>query len=145
MRQARLGVPHRPSEAGRGEVAEQVSPQARKAQEQALEPDRPSSEAGCAAEFGVDCPSAGGQRTSELGIGQMAVFSASAAGSVSRLRFKVRSGKLVKPCLLGSLAVIHHVRPNHSLERTHPGMPHMAFISFWAMRVLPARAAQLKR
>ena len=37
------------------------------------------------------------------------------------------------------------VTPNPSLERTRNGMPRMALISFWAMRVLPLRAAQLKR
>jgi hypothetical protein len=35
--------------------------------------------------------------------------------------------------------------PNPSFERTPTGMPLQAFISFWALRVLPARAAQLKR
>jgi len=33
------------------------------------------------------------------------------------------------------------VRANHSLKRTRTGMPLQAFISFWALRVLPARAA----
>ena len=32
-----------------------------------------------------------------------------------------------------------------SIERTRNGMPRMAFISFWAMRVLPLRAAHVKR
>jgi hypothetical protein len=31
------------------------------------------------------------------------------------------------------------------IERTRNGMPRMAFISFWAMRVLPLRAAHVKR
>lgn len=35
--------------------------------------------------------------------------------------------------------------PNPSLERTRSGMPHLASMSFWAKRVLPLRAAQLKR
>ena len=35
--------------------------------------------------------------------------------------------------------------PNPSFERTRSGRPRTAFISFWAMRVLPARAAQVKR
>jgi hypothetical protein len=34
---------------------------------------------------------------------------------------------------------------NPSLERTRYGMPRRALISFWALRVLPQRAAQLKR
>jgi hypothetical protein len=37
------------------------------------------------------------------------------------------------------------LQPNPSFERTHTGMPLQALISFWALRVLPARAAQLKR
>jgi len=37
------------------------------------------------------------------------------------------------------------VRPNPSIERTRNGMPRMASISFWAMRVLPLRAAHVKR
>ena len=37
------------------------------------------------------------------------------------------------------------VRPNPSIERTRNGMPRMALISFWAMRVLPLRAAHVKR
>ncbi|MBE0548326.1 MAG: hypothetical protein IH627_11905 [Rubrivivax sp.] len=32
-------------------------------------------------------------------------------------------------------------RANPSLKRTRNGMPRMALISFWAMRVLPLRAA----
>ena len=36
-------------------------------------------------------------------------------------------------------------QPNQSLKRTRTGRPLQAFISFWALRVLPARAAQLKR
>ncbi len=35
--------------------------------------------------------------------------------------------------------------PNPSIERTRNGMPRLAFISFWAMRVLPLRAAHVKR
>ena len=35
--------------------------------------------------------------------------------------------------------------PNPSFERTHNGRPLQALISFWALRVLPSRAAQLKR
>jgi len=35
--------------------------------------------------------------------------------------------------------------PNPSIERTRNGMPRMALISFWAMRVLPLRAAHVKR
>ena len=41
--------------------------------------------------------------------------------------------------------VRRQVTPNPSIERTRNGMPRMALISFWAMRVLPLRAAQLKR
>ena len=37
------------------------------------------------------------------------------------------------------------LQPNPSLERTHTGMPLQAVISFSALRVLPVRAAQLKR
>ena len=37
------------------------------------------------------------------------------------------------------------LRPNHSIERTSTGRPHMAFISFWAMCVLPVPAAHVKR
>ena len=36
-------------------------------------------------------------------------------------------------------------RPNPSVERTRTGRPLQALISFWALRVLPARAAHLKR
>jgi hypothetical protein len=36
------------------------------------------------------------------------------------------------------------VTPNPSIERTRNGMPRMALISFWAMRVLPLRAAHVK-
>lgn len=36
-------------------------------------------------------------------------------------------------------------RANPSIERTRNGMPRMAFISLWAMRVLPLRAAHVKR
>ena len=36
-------------------------------------------------------------------------------------------------------------RPNPSVERTRAGRPLQALISFWALRVLPARAAHLKR
>ena len=32
-------------------------------------------------------------------------------------------------------------QPNQSLKRTRAGMPLQALISFWALRVLPARAA----
>jgi hypothetical protein len=35
--------------------------------------------------------------------------------------------------------------PNPSFERTFTGVPRLAFISFWAKRVTPAPAAQLKR
>ena len=35
--------------------------------------------------------------------------------------------------------------PNTSFERTRHGSPLQAFISFWALRVLPQRASQLKR
>ena len=35
--------------------------------------------------------------------------------------------------------------PNPSIERTRTGRPRMAFISFWAMHVLPARAAHVTR
>ena len=38
-----------------------------------------------------------------------------------------------------------HQTPNPSLERTRNGMPRKALISFWALRVLPLRSAQLKR
>jgi hypothetical protein len=34
---------------------------------------------------------------------------------------------------------------NRSLEPTRTSMPLQALISFWALRVLPARSAQLKR
>ena len=37
------------------------------------------------------------------------------------------------------------VTPNPSFEPTRSGRPLQAFISFWALRVLPPRAAQLKR
>ena len=40
---------------------------------------------------------------------------------------------------------MNRLLPNPSFERTHTGMPLQAFISFWALRVLPVRAAQLKR
>ena len=36
-------------------------------------------------------------------------------------------------------------RPNPSIERTRTGMALQALISFWALRALPPRAAQLKR
>ena len=36
-------------------------------------------------------------------------------------------------------------RPNPSVERTRSGRPLQALISFWALRVPPARAAHLKR
>jgi hypothetical protein len=39
----------------------------------------------------------------------------------------------------------NEVTPNPSIERTRNGMPRMALISFWAMRVLPLRAAHVKR
>jgi len=35
--------------------------------------------------------------------------------------------------------------PNPSLEPTRTSMPLQALISFWALRVLPARSAQLQR
>ena len=35
--------------------------------------------------------------------------------------------------------------PNASLERTRPGMPLQALISYWTVRAMPGRAAQLKR
>jgi hypothetical protein len=35
--------------------------------------------------------------------------------------------------------------PSYSIEGTRNGMPRMAFISFWAMRVLPLRAPHVKR
>ena len=35
--------------------------------------------------------------------------------------------------------------PNPSIELTRNGMPRMARISFWAMRVMPLRAAHVKR
>lgn len=35
--------------------------------------------------------------------------------------------------------------PNPSIEGTRNGMPRMALISFWAMRVLPLRAPHVKR
>jgi hypothetical protein len=43
------------------------------------------------------------------------------------------------------MAAFGQQAPNPSFERTRTGMPLQAFISFWALRVLPARAAQLKR
>ena len=36
-------------------------------------------------------------------------------------------------------------QPNHSIERTHTGIALQAFISFWALRALPVRAAHVKR
>ena len=41
----------------------------------------------------------------------------------------------------GICAVQRLALANPSLKRTHTGMPRKAFISFWALRVLPARAA----
>ena len=35
--------------------------------------------------------------------------------------------------------------PNPSIERTRSGMALQAFISFWALHALPARAAHVKR
>jgi hypothetical protein len=35
--------------------------------------------------------------------------------------------------------------PNPSIERTRNGMPRLGFISFWPKRVLPLRAAHVKR
>ena len=35
--------------------------------------------------------------------------------------------------------------PNPSIERTRSGGAGLAFISFWALRALPARAAHIKR
>ena len=35
--------------------------------------------------------------------------------------------------------------PNPSIERTRSGSAGLAFISFWALRALPARAAYVKR
>ena len=35
--------------------------------------------------------------------------------------------------------------PNPSIERTRNGRPSLAFISFWAKRVLPVPAAHVKR
>ena len=42
-------------------------------------------------------------------------------------------------------ASIRWMMANPSIERTRNGMPRMALISFWAMRVLPLRAAHVKR
>ena len=44
-----------------------------------------------------------------------------------------------------SKVAAHRARPNPSIERTRNGRPHLAFISFWAKRVLPLRAAHVKR
>jgi hypothetical protein len=59
---------------------------------------------------------------------------------------------------LGSLRIVGPIRklkmpsnfrvtqsPNPSIEGTRNGMPRMAIISFWAMRVLPLRAPHVKR
>jgi len=43
----------------------------------------------------------------------------------------------------GRLAIQH--QPNPSIEGTRNGMPRMAVISFWAMRVLPLRTPHVKR
>ncbi len=43
------------------------------------------------------------------------------------------------------LPVRVRLRPNPSFERTRHGSPLQAFILFWALRVLPRRASQLKR
>ena len=49
-------------------------------------------------------------------------------------------------CQAQKQSVIHqNPAPNPSIERTRTGRPRMAFISFWAMRALPARAAHVKR
>lgn len=46
----------------------------------------------------------------------------------------------------GPLSRLHRpMAPNHSLERTLHGSPHLSRISFWATRVLSFRAAQLER
>ena len=42
-------------------------------------------------------------------------------------------------------AVAHRAWPNPSIERTRNGMAHLAFISFWAKRAMPLRAAHVKR
>ena len=39
----------------------------------------------------------------------------------------------------------HTETPNPSIERTRTGRALQAFISFWALRALPARAAHVKR
>ena len=44
-----------------------------------------------------------------------------------------------------AIALHRSAAPNPSIERTRNGMPRMALISFWAMRVLPLRAAHVKR
>ena len=44
-----------------------------------------------------------------------------------------------------SKVAAHRARPNPSIERTRIGRAHLAFISFWAKRVLPLRAAHVKR
>ncbi len=42
-------------------------------------------------------------------------------------------------------AVAQRAWPNPSIERTRNGMAHLAFISFWAKRAMPLRAAHVKR
>ena len=59
-----------------------------------------------------------------------------------RIRDRVpRSREFIKE----PMGIGERMRPNPSFERTHTGKRQLAFISFWANRRLPVRAAQLKR
>ena len=103
------------------------------------------------------CPSFGGQRTLGAARTRYALAHANRFSS-SEQRLKsihapsqgASTARLQEESPVQSLVALQSLwcrppRPNPSVERTRAGRPLQALISFWALRVLPARAAHLKR
>ena len=61
------------------------------------------------------------------------------------LRWKQRTLVFSARVVAYRFASAPRAMPNPSIERTRTGMALQAFISFWALRALPARAAHVKR
>jgi len=57
----------------------------------------------------------------------------------------LRKARRLGRCTGTRSSMVRLLTPNPSVKRTRTGKPRMAFISFWAIRGLPVRAAYLKR
>ena len=103
------------------------------------------------------CPSFGGQRTLVAARTRYALAHANRFSSSEQSLKSIHApsqgastARLQEESPVQSLVALQSLwcrppRPNPSVERTRTGRPLQALISFWALRVLPARAAHLNR